>query len=698
MSKQLDLLAANSEPETLEITASAADLKWSEVEAADGGEKVPQFSMVGYTGGAMRVGGFAIPVVVDLAGVKASQTIPIVRNHDLDRIIGHGTPTISESGIDVEGIVSADNDDSREVTNSSRRGFPWQSSIGASVQRWEKIADGKQVTVNGKTFTGPLLVARESTLNETSFVTLGADRGTSARVAASSAGTGATNMTLTKDTTFAEWVAAQDCEVETLSAKAKAIFEAQFQAEKAKLAPAPNPHGDRFIKTLEAEKAEKARVDAIDAIAMHAIKAYPTQLDTIDEMVRAAHADKTCEPKDFELQMLRAMTPVGPSNLVSKRDGEIGGQVIEAAICKTLNMRDIEKHFDERTLTATDKYFRHGMGLQQLLFKAAAANGQHFDSAADIDSLLRAAFGTERSHIQATGFSTISLPGIMGNVFNKLLRDQWNAVESVWRQIAAIRSARDFRQFTTYALTGDLKFEKLGADGEIKHGTLGEGEYTNRVETHARMLAITRQDIINDDLGAFERIPRRLGRGGALALNEAFWTEFLDNSSFFAAGNSNVNTGADSALDATGSAIGAAEQVFSALTDPDGNPLGIMPRILLVPPTLLNTAAAVMGGQLIVGGNTAISNANVYQGRYRVVSSVYMENSNLTGNSAAAWYLLADPNDLPVIEVAFLNGRQTPTVDRAEADFHQLGIQIRAYFDFGVSLQEPRAGVRSAGS
>ena len=85
--------------------------------------------------------------------------------------------------------------------------------------------------------------------------------------------------------------------------------------------------------------------------------------------------------------MLRAMTPVGPSNIVSKRDGEIGGQVIEAAICKTLNLRDIDKHFDDRTLTATDKYFRHGMGLQQLLFKAAAANGQHFDSAADIDSL-----------------------------------------------------------------------------------------------------------------------------------------------------------------------------------------------------------------------------------------------------------------------------------------------------------------------
>jgi hypothetical protein len=106
-----------------------------------------------------------------------------------------------------------------------------------------------------------------------------------------------------------------------------------------------------------------------------------------------------------------------------------------------------------------------------------------------------------------------------------------------------------------------------------------------------------------------------------------------------------------------------------------------------------------MNSQAVVtGANTTIGNANVWSGRFRVESSPYMENTSYTGNSAAAWYLLADPNDLAVIEIAALNGRVEPVVDTADADFHVLGVQMRGYADVGVSMQEFRAGVRSAGS
>jgi hypothetical protein len=67
-------------------------------------------------------------------------------------------------------------------------------------------------------------------------------------------------------------------------------------------------------------------------------------------------------------------------------------------------------------------------------------------------------------------------------------------------------------------------------------------------------------------------------------------------------------------------------------------------------------------------------------------------------NSAAAWYLLADPNDLPFIEAVFLNGQESPTVESADADFNTLGIQFRGYHDFGVDTQEYRAAVKSKGS
>ena len=70
-----------------------------------------------------------------------------------------------------------------------------------------------------------------------------------------------------------------------------------------------------------------------------------------------------------------------------------------------------------------------------------------------------------------------------------------------------------------------------------------------------------------------------------------------------------------------------------------------------------------------IKGDENEPDANVWRGRFEVVSSPYMSNASLTGNSSSAWYLLADPNDIPVIEVAALFGRVEPTVDTAPAMF-----------------------------
>ena len=502
--------------------------------------------------------------------------------------------------------------------------------------------------------------------------------------------------------TFEQWLEANNWNASELTAEQLAQLEAAFDAEQQTDPPEdpPNPHGQAFLETLAAEREEKARIDAIDAVANQAMRDYPGQLDAIETLVKSAHADKTIEAKTFELNLLRAMRAVGPTRAGRSGGDGVGERVLEAAICKSLKIANLEKHFDERTLDATDKHFKHGIGLQQILFRAAAANGEHFDSAANVRGLLEAAFGRGRNlGIQAAGFSTIDVSGILSDSMTKMLHEYFMAVEQTWRVVGAIRPVRDFRTVNSYSLTGDSQYEQIGPAGEIKHGTLGEQSYTNKADTYAKMLAVTRTDIINDDLGALQRIPQRLGRGAALKINDVFWSTFLNNSSFFTAGNSNVSTGGGSALTSSGAAINAAEIVAAAQTDPDGKPLGLMPRIMLVPPTLFNTATALMGSQRITGGNDpGVVDANVYQGRYRVASSVYMENSSYTGNSAAAWYLLADPRDIPAIETVFLNGRETPVVESADADFDTLGIQVRGYHDFGCSLQEPRCGVRSAGS
>jgi hypothetical protein len=76
---------------------------------------------------------------------------------------------------------------------------------------------------------------------------------------------------------------------------------------------------------------------------------------------------------------------------------------------------------------------------------------------------------------------------------------------------------------------------------------------------------------------------------------------------------------------------------------------------------------------------------------------VYLSNSTFTGHSEKAWYLLADPNRLPAIEVAFLNGVDRPTVEKTDADFNTLGVMFRGYIDFGVKEQDYRGAILMKG-
>jgi hypothetical protein len=134
--------------------------------------------------------------------------------------------------------------------------------------------------------------------------------------------------------------------------------------------------------------------------------------------------------------------------------------------------------------------------------------------------------------------------------------------------------------------------------------------------------------------------------------------------------------------------------------DSDGKPIGIMPSIVLVP-----TALSALGTQIYkateIRDNTTNKDKyptnNPHTSKYRVEVSRYLANAKYTGNSAKAWYLLADPTDLPVIEVAFLNGQESPTIETAQADFDCLGLSLRGYHDFGCALQDPRGGVKSKG-
>lgn len=644
-------------PQSLSLTATAH----IEIEAgAEGtGSGLPRFQMLAYTGGPMRIAGWKHPVIIDLAGLAIpAQSRPIRFGHDPLAGVGHTDAIRIEQGqLMAAGVVSRDTAAAREVVTSSKNGFPWQASVGASVEEFEFVKESQQVTVNGRQYSGPLNVVRRSTLGEISFVDLGADGATSASVAATASPepgdvpvddfeTPPPDEPVTPPTSLASSVVATS-----------AVDEIRAQAA--------------------------AEVERIAAIRRICTGKHP-------RIEAQAIRDGWDSPRT-ELEVLRSARPAAPA--VHVPDNSVNSHVLEAACLLTAKATQVEEAYDEQTMDLASRRFRGGIGLQELLLEAAWANGYTGRNFRDSRSVLRFAFGRG---IEAA-YSTIDISGILSNVVNKFLLEGFFSVERTWRNLCAVRNVSDFKTVTSYRLIGKDQYELVNPSGELKHGTLGNEQYSNKADTYGLLLSIDRRDIINDDLGAITTVPRKLGRGSGLKINDVFWTTFLANTGFFTVGNKNFLSGTDTVLTIDG--LTKAEVAFMDQTDSDGKPIGIMPAIALVP-----TALSAVGSQLYKSlelrdttANAKFPIANPHQGKFRVEVSRYLANAQYTGNSAKAWYLLAEPTDLPVIEVAFLNGQESPTIETADADFNVLGVQMRGYHDFGVALQDPRGGVKSKG-
>lgn len=683
--------AKNNHPEIIALSAPVS-VTAASAEAEGDAKKNPTFDVVAYTGGALTLRGWGSPVVVDISGVSFGKSLVANLDHDPSKRVGHVTGKNKSDGqITLSGEISAATDAAREVRESAGNGFVWQASIEASPDQLIEVAAGKTVTVNGQEFTGPLYVARKSTLRGFAFVSHGADDNTTVSIAATAANN---NKEPNMDPELKKWIEAMGFDVDALSESQIAGLTANYHGRQ------PEKPVKKLSLTdgIEARKVENERIEAITEYALRACEQQPFHIDAIRQLAEQAIEAKWAVDK-FRLELLESTMPQSHGVFAPRHDrNRVTNRVLEAAVCMTGRLAGHEEMFDDQTLQAAHDRFPHGIGLNQLLLIGAEANGYRSNHSSQVTiEAQRAAFGMiTPQQIHANAFSTVSIPNVLAATANKFLKEGWMAVDMTPLAIAAVRSVRNFQQVTTVSLTGHLQFEELGASGEIKHGTVGDMTYTNQADTYAKMLAITRKDIINDDLGALTSVPRRLGRGGALKLNDLFWSVFLNNSTFFVSTNNNHN---EAVADMTLGGLQATELIFMSQTDPDGKPLGVTPKILLVPTAIEAAALTLMSSERIIDGTATArqGDANIYRGRFRVESSPYMHNTSYTGYSAAAWYMLADPNEMPVIEIAALNGRVEPVVETADADFNVLGVQMRGYSDVGCAMQEFRGGVRADG-
>lgn len=335
---------------------------------------------------------------------------------------------------------------------------------------------------------------------------------------------------------------------------------------------------------------------------------------------------------------------------------------------------------DTRAAEMASKAYKGQMGLRQLYTEAAQAAGWN-------GSYINNGNYAEATNAIKAGFSNINLPGILGNAVNKRIKAGYDYAESSWREIAEITSVSDYKAFNTYSLNAKGDFEEVPNGGTIPHGELAESGYENQLKRYGQMFQVDEMDIINDDLGAINARAFGFGRKAALKLNKVFWAKFQDDAAVFSAANGNLVTGA---TPLSVNSLGPVVKAFRDMKDSNGDILGYVPAVLLVP-TALEVEALKLYNDSEMRDNTASKvylTGNPFRSQFKPVASAYL-------SSATNYYLLADPRIAATIQVAFLDGQTAPVVESSAAEFDTFGIRWRAKFSFGVAFADAKAGVKA---
>ena len=249
-------------------------------------------------------------------------------------------------------------------------------------------------------------------------------------------------------------------------------------------------------------------------------------------------------------------------------------------------------------------------------------------------------------------------------------------------------SNSDFKDATRYRLSEADTLEKLNESGEFKAGGVTEGAAKTSIATYGRMFSLTRQAIINDDMGALQQLPAIYGAAARRMINKMVYKMLQGNPKvegavLFHADHKNL-----CAEDISIEGLAKMKAAMAKQKNIKGEEyLNIQPAFLICPVELEVQAAQLINS--VVDPTKANATPNPFANKMTVISEPELED-------AKAFYLAAAAGIAPTIEVTSLNGNLTPTMERAE-QFDTLGIKWRIYMDVGVNLLDYRGIQKSTG-
>lgn len=698
--------------------------------------KLPTIDLLANTGEPMDLPGFPYQVAVDLAPGAVefqAESLPIIVNHDQNRRLGHSLAQSSDhGGIRAHGLVSADNDEARGIVKDAKNGFPFQVSIGAKIKDGFILAAGKTHKMNGRTYTGPLVISKKTLVKEFTVAVLGADGKTTTKIAAMDQPSEGDVM-FPKE--FLAWASEAGLDIEAMEeSQAQSIFAMWKNGQQQPANPPanlPTNADDPLTAQRTALAGDLTRISNIQAMVtrytgLEQVQVNDSQTMGLQEF--QAHAVQTgMDIQAVELALLRSQgaqntQPSGGGNgpaihinsgfTFTGARADLECQAMTAAFlmaspsCPANQTNRLgekygyEHWFKDEVLEAA-----HGLGrigLHDFMGMTIKAAGHYYGGRAKSDGFIESFFqaiNTLRGRgFQASPgagpFSTSGITNILENVANKVLLASYMRQGTVWGQLSRQRSVDDFKAVSFYRLSAHGGYIKVGPNGELSHAQLSDTKYTAQAETRGVLLALRREDIRNDDMGAFESLAAELGRMGALATEEEFWKVFLA-----------LSAGVDITDVLAIAGLGEAEEQFRKLRDDDNKPI-------LVPPSILVTGVgqATVAGQLFADVQTHDNTnldfvRNPHAGKFRPVTSPYVDNTALTdqygesfsNQSATAWWLMADPQALAVVHAVFLDGKTIPTVEQGQTSFDTLGIQWRAFHDWNFAAGDAKGLLKSTG-
>ena len=649
--------------EYLEITASAEGRK-------------PTVRGMAYSGGKMRLFGWSKPVVVDMAGMSVPESVPLLANHENHTLgrVGLVAAKVVDGHLEITGEIVGTGELSDAIVAQGKAGADWQLSIGAEVEAAELVQEGKR-TINGVEHDAPFYHVTKSTLREVSVVAVGADKATHMKVTAS------------------------------LKLKGNSIMEPEKKVEAANPAPAAPAAPAEAPKNIEASAAPEKPAEAdVEAVALAAVKAERERIGMIKSVCNGEFPEIEAKAiaegwnreqvSEAVLAAYREKQPKTDVNITIKKENAMTAKHLEAALSLRAGIDGdtLVKSMGEETVEAAMKDM--DMPLRVVLGECMRIEGMSVPRSFDNDAIKAA-------------FSTVSLPGILSNVANKKLLQAYNAQPIIATRLCTTGDLTDFKENQRFRLTDVGDLQPVGADGEIKDSALTEEAAKNQLDTYAKKFCLTRKMIINDDLGAFLKVPTAMGNRAARLVDQLFFKRLMSNPTcvdgkpLFGRDHKNLLSGANSALSAD--SLKKAIQIFIDQTDADGQPISVEPSILLVPTALKHLAIELTRGAtlLMSGGaeNTIRPAINVLADEnLAIVSSPYLGNKNYPNFSEASWYLFGKPGTVDTFEIGYLKGKRTPTVERGDLDFNVLGVWFRVYFDIGIREQDHRGMVKATGS